>query len=375
MMRVTSELLGTGKATTGARSPMCTVERTQLQRDGQPIDLLTLRNAWGMQVRFLTLGGIIVSIKVPDKHGNLADVVLGYDDLESYLHDECYFGALIGRSANRIAGGAFELDGQSVQLSRNDGSNHLHGGERGFNSVVWTAEPFERADECGATLSYSSAAGEEGYPGTLRARVTYTLKAAGDFVVEYHAETDSATPVNLTQHAYFNLTGLGDRDVLGHLLQVNATHFTPVGSGLIPTGEVRSVDGTPFDFTSAHPIGERIGTPDHQLQLGGGYDHNFVLSGAPSAIPTAAAHLYEPESGRVLDILTTEPGLQVCSGNALHIGVRGRSGQPLGEYAGVALETQHFPDAPNHPGFPTTILQSGQHYQSQTIYRFSLTAP
>lgn len=371
---MTSHLVVGSEGSAILAAPSCTVERTTLSREGHPIDLVTLRNASGMEVRFLTLGGIIVSIRVPDRHGHVDDVVLGYDLLESYLDDAFYFGALIGRSANRISGGSLEIDGRTIRLSRNDGPNHLHGGVRGFNAVVWSVETFVHADEAGATLSYRSVAGEEGYPGTLVARVTYTLRGTGDLVVAYQAETDSATPVNLTQHAYFNLTGKPDRDVLGHVLTLHAPHFTPVGAGLIPTGEVRSVDGTPFDFVSPHTIGARIHCADPQLQLGGGYDHNFVLALTPRTIPTMAARLHDPESGRVLDVLTTEPGLQVCSGNALHVGVRGKSGQQYGEYCGVALETQHFPDAPNHPEFPTTIVRPNERYQSQTIYRFSVMA-
>ena len=342
-------------------------------REGEAVSLYTLRNANGIEARVTDYGGIIVSLMVPDRNGRFADVVLGFDSLEPYLAGHPYFGAIVGRYGNRIANGRFTLDGQTHTLARNNGPNHLHGGAKGFDKVVWDAEPFEREGATGLVFSYTSPAGEEGYPGTLQARVTYTLTDDDELIFDYHATTDAATPVNLTQHSYFNLAGEGTGDILNHVVTIDADRFTPVDSTLIPTGELREVTGTPFDFRQATTIGSRIGQAEEQLRFGGGYDHNFVLEkqGDPSSA-TRAARVYEPTSGRVMEIRTTEPGMQFYSGNFLDGTLRGKSGAAYRHRHGFAMETQHFPDSPNQPGFPSTILRPGQEYRSRTIYRFSV---
>ena len=344
-------------------------------RDQQAVHVYTLTSAQGVEMRVLDYGGIILSLRVPDRAGEFADVVLGYDSLPAYLAESPYFGALIGRYGNRIAGGRFTLDGQTYTLATNNGRNHLHGGVKGFDKVVWRAEPFERADEVGLVLTYTSPDGEEGYPGTLQARVTCTLTNRNELIFDYHATTDRATPVNLTQHSYFNLTGPGTRDILDHVLLLAADRFTPVDSTLIPTGELHAVAGTPFDFRTPTAIGARIGQDETQLRFGGGYDHNFVLDRPNPAAPdelTLAARVYEPASGRVLEVLTTEPGLQFYSGNFLDGTLTGKGGVIYRHRTGFALETQHFPDSPNQPGFPSTILRPGEVYRTRTIYRFSV---
>jgi aldose 1-epimerase len=342
--------------------------------NGTVVELLTLTNASGAEVRFLTLGGIIVSIKVPDRNGALDDVTIGYDTLDAYLADRAFLGALVGRYANRIAKGRFTLDGREYRLELNDGPNHLHGGAGGFHRAIWAAEPFANATGVGAVLTCTSRAGEEGYPGTLDVRVTYTLTHRDELIFNYSARTSRATPINLTQHSYFNLAGGGRGNILGHQLTINATRFTPVDATLIPTGELRDVRGTPFDFTAPAAIGSRIAVHDEQLIRGGGYDHNFVLNGGGGATPSFAARLHEPVSGRTLDVHTTEPGLQFYSGNAL-----GDAGGAADEHAfaprcALALETQHFPDSPNHPGFPSTILRPDAEFSSKTVYAFSTAA-
>jgi len=339
---------------------------------GGPVRVYTLTNANGLEVRALDFGGVILSLRVPDREGRLGDVVLGFDRLEPYLADSPYFGALIGRYGNRIAGGRFSLDGRAYALAVNDGPNHLHGGVRGFDKRLWTAEPFERAGEVGLTLAYTSLDGEEGYPGTLEARVTYALTDRDELAFEYHATTDRATPVNLTQHTYFNLTGDGAHDVLGHVLRLDADHYTPVDATLIPTGEVVPVAGTPFDFTSPTAIGARIGSDDEQLRHGGGYDHNFVLNGGPPGEMRLAARVHEPTSGRVMEVRTTEPGVQFYSGNFLDGTLTGKGGVVYAHRTGFCLETQHFPDSPNRPHFPSTILRPGGVYRSRTVYAFSV---
>jgi aldose 1-epimerase len=329
-----------------------------------------LRNANGMTVRFIPYGGSVVSIDVPDRHGALRDVVLGYDALAGYENDHRYLGALIGRYANRIARGRFTLDGRVHTVTINDGPNHLHGGRRGFNKVPWDVTPFEGAT--GALLTYTSVTGDEGYPGTLSASVMLTLTDDNALVFEYAAITDEPTPVNLTHHGYFNLAGHDAGDVRAHELTIAASRFTPVDSELIPTGELRDVTGTPFDFRVPRLIGAALDVPDEQLGLGNGFDHNFVLDRSSEDEGLAfAARLYEPASGRVLEIHTTEPGLQFYSGVAL-AGVGGKDGVVYGANAGVALETQHFPDSPNQSAFPSTILRPGEGYTSRTVYRFSV---
>jgi len=342
---------------------------------GASVSVYTLKNAHGIELRVLDYGGIIVSLKLPDRAGKFDDVVLGYDSLAGYERASPYFGALIGRYGNRIARGRFTLDGRTYTLATNNGPNHLHGGARGFDKVVWDVTPFDGPDSVGLILRYTSRDGEEGYPGMLHATVTYTLTNRDELIFDYHATTDRATPVNLTQHSYFNLAGHGrGGDILGHVVTLNADHFTPVDSTLIPTGEVRSVAGTPFDFRSPTSIGARIDAEDLQLRHGRGYDHNFVLNkgGKGGTGLTLAARVYEPTSGRVMEISTTEPGLQFYSGNYLDGTLRGKQGVVYGHRGGFAMETQHFPDSPNKPAFPSTILRPGAEYRSRTIYAFSV---
>jgi aldose 1-epimerase len=332
----------------------------------------TLKNAHGIELKVLDYGGIIVSLKVPDRTGKLGDVVLGYDSLAGYERASPYFGAIVGRYGNRIAHGRFTLDGRTYALATNNGPNHLHGGVRGFDKVVWDVTPLEARDSVALILRRTSPDGEEGYPGTLHATVTYTLTSRNEVIFDYHATADRATPVNLTQHSYFNLAGDGSGDILGHVVTLNADHFTPVDSTLIPTGELQSVAGTPFDFRSPTPIGARIDADDVQLRYGRGYDHNFVLNKRGGDSLPLGARVYEPSSGRVMEISTTEPGLQFYSGNFLDGTLRGKNGVVYRHRYGFAMETQHFPDSPNKPGFPSTILRPGAEYRSRTIYAFSV---
>lgn len=342
--------------------------------DGGPVEAFTLVNAHGLELRAITYGGIIVSLQTPDRAGRMADIVLGFDSLAGYLTNAPYFGAIIGRYANRIAGGRFTLDGTTYRLATNNGPNHLHGGVRGFDKVVWQGAPFQDEGGVGVTLTHTSPDGDEGYPGTVTARVTYTLTDRDELVVDYAATTNRATPVNLTQHSYFNLAGEGaGKDVLDHVLTIEASAFTPVDATLIPTGAVAPVAGTPFDFRTPTAIGARIDRDDPQLRLGGGYDHNFVLDREPGGGLVHAARLVEPTSGRTLDLHTTEPGLQIYSGNGLDGGLTGKGGRRYGRRCGLALETQHFPDSPNQPGFPTTILRPGGELRSRTVFRFGVT--
>jgi aldose 1-epimerase len=340
--------------------------------DGKAVDLYTLTNAGGMEVRAMAYGGIIVSLRVKDRDSSLGDVVLGHDTLEGYLKSSPYFGAIIGRYGNRIARGLFTLEGKTYSLATNNGPNALHGGIKGFDKVVWQAEPFRNDKGVGVVFSYTSPDGEEGYPGTLRARVTYTLSDANTLSFEYHAVTDKATPVNLTQHTYFNLAGAGAGNILGHEVTVNASRFTPVDSTLIPTGEIRKVDGTPFDFRTPTAIGARIGADDEQIRFGGGYDHNFVLDRKDGETLVLAARVREPKSGRVMEVSTTEPGLQFYSGNFLDGTITGKGGHVYERRSGFCMETQHYPDSPNRPEFPSTILRAGEEYRSRTVYAFSV---
>jgi aldose 1-epimerase len=331
--------------------------------DGTPVEIYTLTNGRGLKARIMTYGAILVSLDLPDRNGAFADCVLGYDTLDGYLKTTPYFGAIVGRYGNRIAKGRFTLDGVTYTLATNDGANHLHGGRRGFDKVVWTAERFVDSDSVGVTLTYLSRDGEEGYPGNLKARVTYELTGTNELSIGYELTTDKATPVNLTHHSYFNFTA-GKRDILGHELTLAADRYTPVDAGLIPTGELRPVAGTPMDFTTPAAIGSRI------AQVEGGYDHNYVLnSGGGRLAP--AARVVEPGSGRVMEILTTEPGIQFYSGNFLDGTIAGKGGQAYGKHWGFCLETQHFPDSPNQPGFPSVILRPGSVYTSRTVHKFS----
>ncbi len=333
----------------------------------------TLRNASGTEAEVLDYGGIIKSLRVPDREGRLENVVLGFETAEDYLGEHPYLGAIIGRYANRIADGRFKLDGRTYHLPTNDGPNHLHGGNAGFDKVMWEATRLDRPGARSLALRYRSPAGEEGYPGTVIATVTYTLTDRDELICDYHAVTDEATPINLTHHSYFNLAGPGSGDILDHRVTIQATRFTPVNATLIPTGELRPVAGTPFDFGEPTSISARIGEDDEQLRFGGGYDHNFVLrADGPAAEPALAARVEEPTTGRVMEVLTTEPGLQFYSGNSLDVSGRER-GFSYGPRSGFAMETQHFPDSPNQPTFPSTILRPGEEYTSRTIYRFTTT--
>jgi aldose 1-epimerase len=338
--------------------------------DGKPIDVFTLTNG-RIEMRAMTYGGIILSLKVPDRAGHVTDVVLGFDNPEGYLKPPPppYFGALIGRYGNRIAKGKFTLDGKTYTLAINNPPNHLHGGNRGFDKVLWNAESKETADGVSVIFTRTSPDGEEGYPGALQARVTYTLTPKNELILEYHATTDKATPVNLTQHSYFNLAGDGSGDILSHDLTINADRYTPVDSTLIPTGELAPVTGTPFDFRKPTAIGARIGQDNAQLKNGNGYDHNWVLNGSGSGLHPAA-RLADPKSGRSMEISTTEPGLQFYSGNFLDGTITGKDGHVYKFRNGLCLETQHFPDSPNQPKFPSTILRPGQNYDSKTVLTF-----
>lgn len=343
--------------------------------DGKRVELFTLTNAHGIEVRLTNYGGIITSLKTPDRSGRFEDVVLGYDSLSGYLHNSPYFGAIVGRYGNRVARGRFTLDGTTYRLAVNNGPNSLHGGIRGFDKVVWNAEPFRNHGATGVALEYTSADMEEGYPGTLRARVTYTLTDDNRLIVDYQATSDKPTPVNLTQHTYWNLAGDGSRDILAHELTINADSMTPVDSTLIPTGDISPVAGTPFDFRRQMPIGARIDQHQNtQIRYGGGYDHNFVLNRDDAAADSVmrAAHVAEPSTGRTLDVFTTEPRIQFYSGNFLDGSITGKAGHIYRYRYGLALETQHYPDSPNHPNFPSTILRPGQQYRTRTIFVFGV---
>ena len=359
-------------ATRGAASPR--IERAPFgaTRTGEAVEIFTLANGRGMEARIMTYGGTVVSITTPDRQGEIAEVNLGHGTLAAYEADTMATGALIGRCANRIANGRFTLDGVTYQLSTNAGHDHLHGGVRGFQRVVWHAEPFASGSDVGVVLRYLSPDGEEGYPGTVPVRVTYTLTGRDELVLDYHATTDRATPVNLTQHSYFNLGGDSASDILDHELAIAAASFTPMTARLIPTGELRPVAGTPFDFTTPHRIGERIHADNEQLRYGDGYDHNFVLdrTGARDGL-AFAARLHSPRSGRTLEVFTTQPGMQLYSGNGLGEATSGDAGPRFRPHGAVALETQHFPNAPNEPQFPSVILRPGDTFASRTMYRFS----
>ena len=342
--------------------------------DGESVQIFTLTNGHGVEVRAMTYGGIITSLKVPDRSGVLGDIVLGYDDLAGYLEETPYFGAIIGRYGNRIGSARFTLDGETYALAANNGPNSLHGGDRGFDKRVWEGASFQNDEGVGVTFTRLSPDGEEGYPGNLTVQVTYTLTEGNELVVDYLATTDRPTPVNLTQHSYFNLAGDGSGDILGHALTLQASRYTPVDDLLIPTGELAAVEGTPFDFRAPHAIGERIGAEHPQIAFGGGYDHNFVLDrgGAAEGDLMLAARVEEPLSGRVLEIRTTEPGIQFYSGNFLDGTITGKSGHVYAHRTGFCLETQHFPDSPNQPAFPSTILLPDTEYRSRTVFAFSV---
>lgn len=340
--------------------------------DFDEIKLYTLKNDHGMTVKVTNYGAIITSILVPDRNDKLADIALGYNRLEDYINavDRPYFGAIVGRYGNRIAKGSFTLDGETYTLAVNNVPNHLHGGIIGFDKVVWDSK--YNQSQSSIELSYLAKDKEEGYPGNLQIRVTYTLTGDNEIRVDYHAVTDKATPVNLTQHTYFNLKGEGQGTILDHELMINAKRYTPVDATLIPTGETPNVAGTPFDFTEAKPIGRDIGQAHEQLTFGAGYDHNWVLDkGGKQGAMTLAARVTEPTSGRVLEVSTTEPGIQFYCGNFLDGRLKGKSGGAYVHRGGFCLETQHYPDSPNQPNFPSTILRPGKAYETTTIFKFS----
>jgi len=332
--------------------------------DGEQVDLYTLTNTNGLKAKITNYGAILVSLEVPDKSGNLADITLGYDTLEEYISDTCYFGATVGRFANRIAKGKFTLNGVEYTLATNNGPNHLHGGIKGFNKAIWNADQMQTADSVALRLTYLSKDGEEGYPGNLKCTVIYTLTNDDELKVSYEAETDKATVINLTHHSYFNLAGHDSGDILAHELTLNADHFTPVDENLIPTGQIKSVKGTPMDFTEPFLVGARI------AQVDSGYDHNYVINNGDGSL-TFAARVYEPRTGRVMEIYTTEPGIQLYTGNFLD-GVKGKADAVYNKHNALCLEAQHFPDSPNKPQFPSVILEPGEKYTQLTVHKFSV---
>jgi aldose 1-epimerase len=341
--------------------------------DGKPVQLFTLTNSQGTKLRAMTYGGIVLSLETKDRDGRLGDIVLGCRTAADYTDAAPYLGAIIGRYGNRIAKGHFEIDGVTYQLATNNSPGGLpcalHGGLKGFDKVHWSAEGLAKEGAQGVRFRYTSPDGDEGYPGKLELRVTYWLTEQNEWRIDYEATTDKSTHVNLTQHSYFNLRGSGD--ILDHELQLNASRFTPVDAGLIPTGELREVHGTPFDFTQMTRIGERIGQEDEQLRFGGGYDHNWVINGRPDGL-ALAARVCEASSGRTLEVFTTEPGIQFYSGNFLDGGFLSSTGQPMSHRHGLCLETQHFPDSPHQPGFPTTLLRPDCRLLSSTIYKMGV---
>ncbi len=339
----------------------------QTGHNGKKTDLFTLENDRDVKIYITNYGGRIVSWPSPDRHGKMDDIVLGYNTIDGYLNsNEIYFGALIGRYGNRIADGRFDLNGNTYSLVRNNPPNHLHGGIRGFHNVVWDAH---QISDRRLRLQYFSADGEEGYPGNLQVQVQYILMDNNDLMIDYIAVTDDKTVINLTSHPFFNLGGAASGIINDHELKINADHYTPVDSTLIPTGEIAPVANTPFDFTSATPIGARLNEVNQQLEYGGGYDHNFVLNKKEEGALELAAHVYEPESGRVLEIFTTEPGIQFYGGNFLDGSDTGREGIPYEYRSAFCLEPQHFPDSPNQPGFPSTTLHPNEFYHTVTVFR------
>ena len=338
--------------------------------DGTAVEQFTMTNAAGIEVRAMTYGAIIVSIRVPDRQGQLDDIALGYDTAAEYVtNPNAYFGAVVGRYANRIAKGRFTLDGRTYALAINNPPNHLHGGKRGFDAVHWKGEPFENETGAGVIFTYTSPDGEESYPGTLNTRVTYTLTDKNELIFDFHGTTDAPTVVNLSQHTYFNLAGHGVRDVLDHELQLFADRYTPVDDTLIPTGELATVEGTPFDFRQPTTIGARIDQDHPQLRRGNGYDHNFVVTRSGEGLQRTA-RVVERSTGRTMEIATTEPGVQLYTGNFLDGKLVGKGRRPYARRSGFCLETQHFPDSPNKPQFPSTTLRPGGEYRSRTVLTF-----
>ena len=338
--------------------------------DGRAVRRFTLQNG-DVTMEVIELGAIITSLSTPDRRGQPDDIVLGFDSLEGYLGPSPYFGAVVGRFANRIAHGRFTLDGVTYPLARTDGENHLHGGARGFDKVLWSGQPVTEDGQPGVVFDYVSADGEEGYPGELDVRVTYLLSASGELCVRYHARADRPTIINLTQHSYFNLAATAT-DVLSHVLTLHSSRYTPVDAGLIPTGELRDVAGTPFDFRAPSAVGARIDAKDDQLAAAGGYDHNFVIDRADERTLVLAARVAEPTSGRTLEVRTTQPGLQFYSGNFLDGSLVGKKGRRYLHRSGFCLETQHYPDSPNHPDFPSAVLRPAEEYVQETRFRFGV---
>ncbi len=361
-----------GKSTAGKPSRSSSISKKPFGKIGsKSVDLYTLKNAKGMQASVTTYGATVTSLLTPDSSGKLDDVVLGYDDLESYLKNTFYIGCVAGRYCNRIAGGKFSLEGKEYALPTNNGPNCLHGGMSGFDKKLWEARETALNGIPALEFTYVSADGEEGFPGTLTAKVVYSLTTDNELRIEYSSETDKTTVVNLTNHAYFNLAGAGNGDILSHELSINATRFLPVDPLQIPTGELRPVDGSPFDFRKSVSIGTRIDEQDEQLRIGGGYDHTWVIDKNGSGL-TRAAIACDPETGRVLEVFTTEPGVQLYSGNYLENTMAGKSGKAYHRRFGFCLETQHFPDSPNKPGFPSVLLAPRKSFESTTVFKFSV---
>ena len=350
------------------QSPSALLQAYGKLADQTPINQVTLTNSNGVSVDVINYGGIITRIETPDSNGNMGNIVLGMDNLEDYTNSSTYFGAIIGRFGNRIANGQFSLNGTDYQLATNDGDNHLHGGIQGFDKKVWTMAPFSTENSAGVTLSFVSPDGDQGYPGELTTQVTYTLTNKNTLDMQFVATTNKPTIINMTQHSYFNLAGKGD--ILDHQMQINSSAITPVDGGLIPTGELMQVAGTPFDFRNAKAIGKEINIDDEQLKLGKGYDHNFVLKNKPNHDLIEAANVYEPNSGRTLTVYTEEPAVQFYSGNFLDGSTKQASGLVHKFRSGFCLEPQHFPDAPNQPTFPSTTLMPGDVYSTRIVYEF-----
>lgn len=335
----------------------------------QKSEVFSIRNKGGMEAKITNYGGVLMSLTAPDKQGKLADVLLGFDKAEDFAKvDNPYFGALVGRYGNRIGKAQFTLDGKLYKLTANNNGNTLHGGPKGFSKQYWQGKQLAPN---AVEMRYTSKDMEEGYPGELQVTVVYTLSDSNELKIDYTARTNKTTVVNLTNHAYFNLAGAGNGDILGHLLKINADRFTPVDKGLIPTGELKPVKGTPFDFTTPTAIGARIDAKDEQIALGGGYDHNFVLLRPDGTKPAVAVEVYEPKSGRVMQVTTTEPGVQFYTGNFLDGTITGKGGKKYGKRSAFCLETQHYPDSPNKPSFPSTTLKPGETYHTTTTYKFS----
>ncbi|QOY89324.1 aldose epimerase family protein [Paludibaculum fermentans] len=373
LMVAVTVLAGCKKVEQGGVGAVTTQEFGKTEK-GEVVNLYTLRNRNGVEIAIINYGARVVTLKTPDARGRLADIALGFDSLKGYEGPNPYFGAIVGRYGNRIAKGKFTLDGKEYTLAKNNGENSLHGGLVGFDRVIWSGKTEESNGVQKAIFSYTSKDGEEGYPGTLNVTVTYSLGNNDDVQIDYHATTDKATVLNVTNHTYFNLAGQGNGDILNQVMQLNADRFTPVDAGLIPTGELKDVTGTPFDFRKPTVIGSRIGDKDEQLTLGKGYDHNYVLNRSGSGL-VMAAKAVDPPSGRALEVWTTEPAVQFYTGNFLDGTVVGKNANNYAQRTGFCLETQHYPDSPNHPDFPTTVLKPGEEYKTTTVWKLRFVDP